>query len=165
MKEFQSRLDNAEANALKGGKRFIQKLEARIHDLENELDIEQRHHQETLKEIKKNDRRLKDLMFQSEEEKRSQFRLTDLVEKLQNKIRAYKRQLEETEEIAALNLAKFRKVQHELDDAVERADQAESQMNKFRARNRVGASVEPTAAATAAAGLRAASVRAGSVRR
>ena len=64
LKEFQSRLDNAEANALKGGKRFIQKLEARIQDLEKELDLEQRHHQDTLKEVKKNDRRLKDLLFQ-----------------------------------------------------------------------------------------------------
>ena len=34
----------------------------------------------------------------------------DLVEKLQNKLRNYKRQIEEAEEIAALNLAKFRKV-------------------------------------------------------
>ncbi len=51
LKEFQSRLDNAEANALKGGKRFIQKLEARIQDLEKELDLEQRHHQDTLKEV------------------------------------------------------------------------------------------------------------------
>lgn len=141
MKELNDRLDSAEANALKGGKRIIQKLEGKIHELENELDIEQRHHQETLKEVKKHDRRLKDLMFQSEEEKKSQFRLTDLVEKLQNKIKAYKRQIEETEEIASVNLGKFRKVQHELEDANERADQAESQVTKIRAKNRSGASV------------------------
>ena len=140
MKELQSRLDQAEANALKGGKRFIQKLEQRIGELEAELEMEQRHHQDTLKEVKKNDRRLKDLAFQTEEEKKSQMRLQDLVEKLQNKIKAYKRQLEETEEIAALNLAKFRKVQHELEDAAERAEQAESQVCKLRAKNRSTAS-------------------------
>jgi len=144
LKEIQVRLDQAEANALKEGKRFVAKMEARIHELETDLDMEQRHHQETLKEVKKNDRRLKDLMFQSEEEKKSQYRLTDLVEKLQAKIKAYKRQLEETEEIAALNLAKYRKVQHELDDAVERADQAEVQVTKLRAKNRSGTSVART---------------------
>ncbi|XP_010726700.1 myosin-7-like [Meleagris gallopavo] len=40
------------------------------------------------------------------------------------------------EEQANSNLAKFRKVQHELDEAEERADMAESQVNKLRARSR-----------------------------
>ena len=51
-------------------------------------------------------------------------------------MKVYKRQVEEAEEIAAVNLAKFRKVQHELEDAEERADQAENQLNKQRAKNR-----------------------------
>ena len=37
--------------------------------------------------------------------------MQDLVEKLQNKLRNFKRQIEEAEEIAALNLAKYRKAQ------------------------------------------------------
>ncbi|OXB51516.1 UNVERIFIED_CONTAM: hypothetical protein H355_005488, partial [Colinus virginianus] len=40
------------------------------------------------------------------------------------------------EEQANSNLAKFRKAQHELDEAEERADMAESQVNKLRARSR-----------------------------
>jgi chromosome segregation ATPase len=63
-------------------------------------------------------------------------KLEKVVEKLQNKLKVYKRQVEEAEEIAAVNLAKFRKVQHELEDAEERADQAENQLNKQRAKNR-----------------------------
>jgi len=43
---------------------------------------------------------------------------------------------EEAEEIASVNLAKFRKVQHELEDAEERADVSENQLAKFRAKNR-----------------------------
>ena len=35
-----------------------------------------------------------------------------------------------------MNLAKYRKAQHELDDAAERADQAESQVAKARAQHR-----------------------------
>ncbi len=108
----------------------------KIHEIESELDLEQRHHQETLKEVRKNDRRLKELAFQTEEDRKNQARLQDLVEKLQNKLKIYKRQAEEAEEIASVNLAKFRKVQHELEDAEERADQAENQLNKQRAKNR-----------------------------
>merc|ERR1719251_320715 len=40
--------------------------------------------------------------------------MTDLASKLQSKIKTYKQQIEEAEEIAALNLAKFRKAQQEL---------------------------------------------------
>ena len=105
--------------------------------------MEQRHHQETLKEVRKNDRRLKELVFQAEEDRKNQARLQDLVEKLNNKLKVFKRQAEEAEEIAAINLAKFRKVQHELEDAEERADISENQLNKFRAKNRSAASAAP----------------------
>ena len=40
------------------------------------------------------------------------------------------------EEIAAINLAKYRKVQHELEEAEERADMAENTLAKLRAKNR-----------------------------
>lgn len=40
------------------------------------------------------------------------------------------------EEQANSNLSKFRKIQHELDEAEERADIAESQVNKLRAKSR-----------------------------
>ena len=68
-------------------------------------------------------------------------RMQDLVEKLQAKIKTYKRQVEEAEEIAAMNLAKYRKVQHELEDAEERADVAEGSLGKVRSKNRSSASV------------------------
>ena len=42
--------------------------------------------------------------------------MSDLVEKLQNKTRNYKKQIEDAEEIAALNLAKFRKAQQQLEE-------------------------------------------------
>ena len=141
MRDLQVRIDEAEANALKGGKRIIQKLEQRIHELESELDLEQRHHQETIKEVRKNDRRLKELAFQTEEDRKNQSRLQDLIEKLHNKMKIYKRQIEEAEEIATVNLGKFRKAQHELEDAAERADLAENQLNKQRLKIRCTTSV------------------------
>lgn len=59
VKELQARLDEAEASAMKGGKRMIQKLEQRVRELEVELDNEQRRHAETMKSMRKQDRRLK----------------------------------------------------------------------------------------------------------
>lgn len=136
VKDLTDRLEQAELNSLKGGKRIIQKLEQKIQEVQADLDAEQRHHSDTINQVKKNDRRLKDLVVKSEEDKRSQLRLQDLVEQLQNKIKAYRKQVEETEEIASLNLSKYRKVQQELDDASERADEAENQLAKMRAKNR-----------------------------
>ena len=148
--------------------------------------MEQHRHQETLKELRKNDRRLKELVFQAEEDRKNQLRLQDLSDKLQSKIKVYKRQVEEAgafafalsslvilsfsfaEEIAALNLAKFRKVQTELgqfiergdrspvvenaflaflEDSAERADVAENQLGKLRAKTRSSVSVSRTSPA------------------
>ena len=45
-----------------------------------------------------------------------------LIDQLQGKVKSYKKQIEEAEEIAALNLAKFRKVAGALGDAEAVAD-------------------------------------------
>lgn len=63
--------------------------------MEAEYDTEQRRHAETQKNARKADRRLKELAFQCEEDKKNQERLQELIDKLQNKIKTYKRQVEE----------------------------------------------------------------------
>merc|ERR1711946_92970 len=55
------------------------------------------------------------------EDKKNQDRMSELASKLQGKIKTYKQQIEEAEEIAALNLTKFRKAQQELEETEERA--------------------------------------------
>merc|ERR1712121_275110 len=101
----QVRLEEAEAQSLKGGKKMIQKLEIRVRELETELDNEQRRHADTQKNMRKADRRLKELAFQADEDRKNQERLQDVVDKLNGKIKTFKRQVEEAEEIAAINLA------------------------------------------------------------
>ncbi|NXJ86158.1 MYH1B protein, partial [Trogon melanurus] len=76
------------------------------------------------------------LSVPSEEDRKNILRLQDLVDKLQMKVKSYKRQAEEAEELSNVNLTKFRKIQHELEEAEERADIAESQVNKLRAKSR-----------------------------
>lgn len=143
IKEMQIRLDEAEAAALKGGKKIIAQLEQRIRNLEQELDGEQRRHQETDKNWRKSERRVKEVEFQLEEDKKNQERLTELIDKLQNKLKVFKRQVEEAEEVAATNLGKYRQLQAQLNDAEERADIAENALSKMRNKIRASASVGP----------------------
>ena len=58
--------------------------------------------------------------------------MSDLASKLQQKIKTYKQQIEEAEEIAALNLAKFRKAQQELEETEDRAKIADANMSVVR---------------------------------
>uniref|UniRef100_A0A667XRX1 Myosin-7 n=1 Tax=Myripristis murdjan TaxID=586833 RepID=A0A667XRX1_9TELE len=136
IKDLQHRLDEAEQIAMKGGKKQVQKLEARVKELENEVETEQRKASDAVKGIKKYERRIKELTYQTEEDRKNLLRLQDLVDKLQLKVKSYKKAAEEAEEQANTNLTKFRKLQHELDEAEERADIAESQVNKLRAKSR-----------------------------
>ncbi|NXM23705.1 MYH1B protein, partial [Oxyruncus cristatus] len=136
VKDLQHRLEEAEQLALKGGKKQIQKLEARVRELEGEVDAEQKRSAEAVKGVRKYERRVKELTYQSEEDRKNVLRLQDLVDKLQMKVKAYKRQAEEAEELSNVNLSKFRKIQHELEEAEERADIAESQVNKLRVKSR-----------------------------
>ncbi|XP_061487665.1 myosin-7B isoform X3 [Rhineura floridana] len=136
IKDLQMRLDEAEQIALKGGKKQIQKLEARVRELEGELDVEQKKYAETQKGIRKYERKMKELTYQTEEDRKNLARMQELIDKLQSKVKSYKRQSEEAEQQANSNLVKYRKVQHELDDAEERADIAETQVNKLRSRTR-----------------------------
>ena len=63
---------------------------------------------------------------------KNQEKMGELATKLQEKIKTYKKQIEEAEEIAALNLAKFRKAQQELEEAEERSKMAEDQIEGMR---------------------------------
>merc|ERR1711872_197839 len=91
VKDLQTKLDEADMNALKGGKKAINKLNTRIMELNSELEAEGRR-------------------FAEDEDRKNHERMQALIDGLQGKIKSYKTQIEEAEEAAALNLAKFRKV-------------------------------------------------------
>merc|ERR1712193_276838 len=111
VKDMQQRLDEAETNALKGGKKAMNKMETRIRELESELDAENRRFSDSQKNLRKSERHIKELTFASDEDRKNHERMQILIDQLQGKIKAYKKQIEEAEEIAALNLAKFRAAQ------------------------------------------------------
>jgi len=135
-KDIQIQLDDAETNAIKWGRKMVAKLDGRCRELEAELDAEQRRSGDAHKNLRKAERGIKEYTFRSEEDRKNAERMRDLVDKLQLQIRTYKKQIEEAEEIATINLTKFRKAQVDLSEACERADVTEQACAKYRARGR-----------------------------
>merc|ERR1712043_111702 len=136
VKDVQQRLDEAETNALKGGKKAMNKMESRIRELNSELDAENRRFADSQKNLRKSERHIKELAFATDEDRKNHERMQALIDQLQGKIKAYKKQIEEAEEIAALNLSKFRAAQANLADSGERADINEQALAKAKARSR-----------------------------
>merc|ERR1712158_43947 len=132
----QGRLDEAETNALKGGKKAMNKMETRIRELESEIDAESRRMADGQKNLRKSERRIKEQTYASDEDRKNHERMQALIDKLQSKIKSYKKQIEEAEEIAALNLAKYRQAQNNVSGAQERADVNEQALAKAKARSR-----------------------------
>merc|ERR1711872_346297 len=136
VKDASARLDEAEQNALKGGKKAIAKMETRIRELESEFDAESRRNGDAQKNLRKSERRVKELTYQQDDDKKNHERMQGLIDQLQGKIKSYKKQIEEAEEIAALNLAKFRQTQSNLAECAERCDLNEQALAKMRAKGR-----------------------------
>merc|ERR1712058_161811 len=122
--------------ALKGGKKAMNKMETRIRELESELDAENRRCADAQKNLRKSERRIKELTYQQDEDGKNHERMQGLIDQLQGKIKSYKKQIEEAEEIAALNLAKYRQVSSNLVISAERADFNEQVLAKTKTRCR-----------------------------
>ncbi|XP_026746242.1 paramyosin, long form [Trichoplusia ni] len=136
VKNISVRLEEVEANAIVGGKRIISKLEARIKDMELEMDEEKRRHAETIKILRKKERQLKEVMIQCEEDQKNIVLLQDSLEKTTQKVNIYKRQLTEQEGMSQQNVTRVRRFQRELEAAEDRADCAESNLSLIRAKHR-----------------------------
>merc|ERR1711937_1059099 len=142
MGDMQARVDDAQTSALKGGKKAMTRMDTRIRELESELDAENRRNADSLKNLRKSERKIKELSYSQDEDRKNHERMQGLIDQLQGKIKSYKKQIEEAEEIAALNLAKYRQVQGNLAASGERADANEHVLAKSRVRAR-SASIGP----------------------
>merc|ERR1719471_2151094 len=91
VKDMQQKLDEAEANALKGGKKAMNKMETRIRELESELDAENRRFADAQKNLRKSERRIKELAYSADEDRKNHERMQGLIDQLQSKIKSYKK--------------------------------------------------------------------------
>merc|ERR1712137_1180082 len=92
-----------------------------------------RRHADVTKNLRKSERSIKELTFAADEDRKNHERMQALIDQLQGKVKSYKKQIE-AEEIAALNLAKYRKVAGALGDAEASADANEQAMAMRKAR-------------------------------
>merc|ERR1712110_503304 len=133
VKDMQMRLDDAETNALKGGKKAMHKMESRIRELESEVDAEARRMADAQKNLKASERHIKEIALKQNEDADNKLKMDILIDSLHSKIGTFKKQIEEAEEIASLNLTKYRQTQASLADASQRADLNEKALAKSRA--------------------------------
>ncbi|CAH0547374.1 unnamed protein product [Brassicogethes aeneus] len=136
VKNLSVRLEEVEANAIVGGKRIISKLEARLRDMEAEMDEEKRRHAETIKILRKKERTVKEVMIQCEEDQKNITLLQEALDKSNNKLIMFKRQLHEQEGMSQQSVTRVRRFQRELEAAEDRADCAESNLTLIRAKHR-----------------------------
>jgi len=132
VKDMQSRLDDAEVNALKGGKKAMHKMESRIRELESEVDAEARRMADATKNLKASERHIKEISLKQSEDAENKAKMDKLIDSLNGKIESYKKQIEEAEEIASQNLTKYRQTQSALADATQRADLNEKALSRAR---------------------------------
>merc|ERR1711942_142221 len=90
-KEMQARLDEAETNALKGGKKAMNKMETRIRELESEMGAENRRQADAVKNLRRSERRIKELSFASDEDRKNHERMQALIDQLQGRIKSFKK--------------------------------------------------------------------------
>merc|ERR1712213_171018 len=137
VKNMTVRIEEIETTAISSSKRTIQKMEMRIVELEEFLSKEKAMHVETTTALHKKERSVKELLLQSEEDRKNILILQESLERLNEKIKMYKRQLEEQEAISNSNIMRVKKFQRELESSEARAEEAESTLNQFRSRERV----------------------------
>merc|ERR1712168_1356886 len=106
----------------------------RCRELETDLETEQRRSGDNTKVIRKLERKLKETLYANEEDKKNLARLASAADKLNSKMKAYKKSSEEATEAANQAMSKFRKLTNELDEASERAELAEAAVNKARSK-------------------------------
>merc|ERR1712197_177274 len=88
VKDAQNRVDEAEQNTLKGGKKALSKMETRIRELESELDAENRRLGDASKNLRKSERRVKELTYTQEEDRKNNERMQALIDQLQGNLQA-----------------------------------------------------------------------------
>ncbi|ERE84444.1 myosin-9 [Cricetulus griseus] len=136
-KELKAKLQEMESAVKSKYKASIAALEAKIAQLEEQLDNETKERQAASKQVRRTEKKLKDVLLQVEDERRNAEQFKDQADKASTRLKQLKRQLEEAEEEAQRANASRRKLQRELEDATETADamnrEVSSLKNKLRA--------------------------------
>uniref|UniRef100_A0A673ITT3 Myosin-9 n=1 Tax=Sinocyclocheilus rhinocerous TaxID=307959 RepID=A0A673ITT3_9TELE len=137
-KDLKQKLQDLEATVKSKYKSTIAALEAKIPQLEEQLDIEMKERQQSTKQVRRMEKKLKEILLQVDDERRNAEQFKNETEKLNTRMKQLKGQLEETEEEAARANASRRKLQRELEDATESANLMNREVSTLKNKLRRG---------------------------
>uniref|UniRef100_F6YTJ1 Myosin-9 n=1 Tax=Xenopus tropicalis TaxID=8364 RepID=F6YTJ1_XENTR len=140
-KELKTKLQELEGTVKSKFKANITALEAKIAQLEEQLDTETKERQNASKQVRRTEKKLKDVMMQVDDERRNAEQYKDQAEKNNVRMKQLKRQVEEAEEEAQRANAMRRKLQRELEDATETAEAMNREVNTLKSKLRRGGDV------------------------
>ncbi|XP_069023009.1 myosin-9-like [Embiotoca jacksoni] len=137
-KELKLKLQELEGTVKSKYKSTITTMEAKIAQLEEQLDIESKERQQASRLVRRTEKKLKEMILQVDDERRNTEQYKDQADKINSRMRQLKRQLEETEEELTRANAYRRKMQRELEDATESADAMNREVNSLKGKLRRG---------------------------
>ncbi|NXH55300.1 MYH9 protein, partial [Rhabdornis inornatus] len=137
-KELKIKLQEMESVVKSKYKSTITALEAKIAQLEEQLDMETKERQAASKQVRRAEKKLKDILLQVDDERRNAEQFKDQADKANMRLKQLKRQLEEAEEEAQRANASRRKLQRELEDATETADAMNREVSSLKSKLRRG---------------------------
>ncbi|XP_078736657.1 myosin-10-like [Lampetra fluviatilis] len=135
-KELQVKLQEMEAAFRSKAKSSQAALEAKIGQLEEQLDVETKERANASKKLRSSEKRLKDVVGQMEDERRQAEQHKDQLDKSTVRLKQLKRQLEESEEEASRANAARRKLQRDLEEATEGQDAMSREVSTLKSKLR-----------------------------
>ncbi|KAL7890987.1 hypothetical protein AOLI_G00004630 [Acnodon oligacanthus] len=138
-KELKAKLQELEGSVKSKYKSTITALEAKIIQLEEQLDNESKEKQQSVKVMRRTEKKLKEVLLQVEDERRNSDQYKDQMEKANTRMKLLKRQLEEAEEETQRANASRRKLQRELEDATEASSVMNREVTTLKSKLRRGA--------------------------
>ncbi|XP_073799974.1 uncharacterized protein isoform X2 [Danio rerio] len=135
-KELKLKLTELEGTVKSKYKATIAALEAKIGQLEEQLDVETRERQQASKLVRRTEKKLKEVILQVDDERRNTEQYKHQSDKLNSRMKQLECQLEETEEKAQRANANRRKLLIELENATESADAMNREINSLKSKLR-----------------------------
>ncbi|KAK2857343.1 hypothetical protein Q7C36_005262 [Tachysurus vachellii] len=140
-KDLKAKLQELEGSIKSKFKSSIAALEAKILQLEEQLEQENKERAAANKIVRRTEKKLKEVFMQVEDERRHADQYKEQMEKANSRMKQLKRQLEEAEEEATRANASRRKLQRELEDATEASEGLSREVNTLKNRLRRGGPV------------------------
>jgi len=139
-KELKAKLCELETSQRTRTKATITALEAKVANLEEQLENEAKERMAQSKNNRKLEKRLKEMVLQIEDERRHADQYKEQVEKANNRVKALKRQLDEAEEEVSREKAQRRKAQRDFEDALESQESISRELTTLKSKMRRGPS-------------------------